>query len=169
MPADDPFLFSSVSPLDARAELILRGYPLSQMLFFGSYALAGANALVMLKGLLMTLFYGLLWNHFRRSGVHPISALAIVGALPLLFFRFDELRPQLFSFIFTLLTLQLDRRFPGQGKKREAGKTIPVTAPGHHAALGESSSGLYHRDRDLVCVSLCRMDRPQEQPQSFIR
>lgn len=107
MPTDDPFLFSSVSPMDARAELILRGYPLSQLLFFSTYALAGANALVILKGLLMTLFYGLLWNHFRRFGLHPITALAIVGILPLLFFRFDELRPQAFSFIFTLLVLQL--------------------------------------------------------------
>jgi hypothetical protein len=107
MPGDDPFLFSSVSPLDARASLILRGYPLSQMLYFGSYMLAGAYALIVLKSLLMTLFYALLWNQFRRSGLHPIIALAIVGALPLLFFRFDELRPQLFSFIFTLLALQL--------------------------------------------------------------
>jgi hypothetical protein len=129
MPADDPFLFSSVSPLDARAELILRGYPLSQMLFFGSYALAGANALVMLKGLLMTLFYGLLWNHFRRSGVHPISALAIVGALPLLFFRFDELRPQLFSFIFTLLTLQLVEDFLAKERSGRPAKQYLLLLP----------------------------------------
>jgi hypothetical protein len=107
MPSEDPFLFSSISPLDARASLILRGYPLSQLIFFGSYSLGGAYALVMLKGLLMTLFYGLLWNYFRRSGLHSITALTIVGLLPLLFFRFDELRPQVFSFIFTLLVLQL--------------------------------------------------------------
>ena len=111
MPTGDPFLYSSVSPLDARASLILRGYPLSQLLFFGSYALAGAKALVMLKGLLMTLFYGLLWNHFRRGGLHPIASLAIITPLPLLFFRFDELRPQVFSFIFTLLVLQLTEDF----------------------------------------------------------
>jgi hypothetical protein len=107
MPVDDPFLFSSVTPLDARASLILRGYPLSQLLYFGSYTLAGAYSLVVLKSLLMTLFYGLLWNHFRRSGLHPIAALVIVAALPLLFFRFDELRPQTFSFVFTLLVWQL--------------------------------------------------------------
>ena len=111
IPSDDPFLFSSASPLDARASLILRGYPLSQLLFFGTYTLAGAQALVVLKGVLMTLFYGLLWNHFRRSGLHPILALAIAGVVPLLFFRFDELRPQIFSFIFTLLVLQLIEHF----------------------------------------------------------
>jgi hypothetical protein len=111
MPSDDPFLFSSASSLDARAYLILRGYPLSQLLFFGTYTLAGIQALVWLKALLMTLFYGLLWHHFRRSGLHPILALAIVAVLPLLFFRFDELRPQIFSFIFTLLVLQLIERF----------------------------------------------------------
>ena len=107
IPVDDPFLFTSASPLDPRAELILRGYPLSQLLFFGIYTLAKASALVILKGLLMTLFYGLLWNHLRRNGLHPAIALAIVGLLPLLFFRFDELRPQVFSFIFALLVLQL--------------------------------------------------------------
>jgi len=111
MPTGDPFLYSSATPLDPRAELILRGYPLSQLLFFGTYALAGAKALVILKGLLMTLFYGLLWNHFRRSGLHPITALAITGVLPLLFFRFDELRPQVFSFIFTVLVLRLVEQF----------------------------------------------------------
>ena len=114
MPSDDPFLFSSASPLDARAYLILRGYPLSQLLFFCTYTVANAQGLVALKGLLMTLFYGLLWNHFRRSGLHPILALAIVGVLPLLFFRFDELRPQIFSFIFTLLVLQLIEHFLAQ-------------------------------------------------------
>ena len=107
MPVDDPFLFTSASPLDARASLILRGYPLSQLLFLGSYSLAGAYALVILKSLLMTLFYGLLWNQLRRTGLHPVTALAIVSLLPLLFFRFDELRPQVFSFIFTLLVLRL--------------------------------------------------------------
>ena len=106
MPVDDPFLYSSATPLDARASLILRGYPLSQLLYFGSYTLAGAYSLVVLKSLLMTLFYGLLWNRFRRSGFHPVAALAIVAALPLLFFRFDELRPQTFSFVFTLLVWQ---------------------------------------------------------------
>ncbi|MGB8409611.1 MAG: hypothetical protein WCE58_06870, partial [Gallionella sp.] len=60
-----------------------------------------------LKGALMTLFYGLLWNHMRRNGVNAVLALAVVGLVPLMFFRFDELRPQLFSFIFMLLVIQL--------------------------------------------------------------
>lgn len=107
IPADDPFLFSSVSPLDERASLILRGYPLSQLLFFGFYNLAGVYALVALQGLLLTLFYGLLWNCFRQHELHPLLASAIVGLLPVLFFRFVELRPQWFSFIGTLLVMQL--------------------------------------------------------------
>ena len=106
IPAIDPFLFSSASPLDARASLILRGYPLSQLLFFGFYNLAGVYALVALQGLLLTLFYGLLWNYFRQHELHPILASAIVGLLPILFFRFAELRPQWFSFIGTLLVMQ---------------------------------------------------------------
>ena len=107
LPVDDPFLYSSVSPLDVRATQILRGYPLFQLLIFGVYSLAGAYALVVLKGLLMTLFYGLLWSNLRRNGMHSCLALAVVGALPLLFFRFDDFRPQIFTFIFTMLVLQL--------------------------------------------------------------
>lgn len=107
LPVDDPFLFSSPVPLDARASLILRGYPLSQLLMLAVYSIGGIHALVVLKGALMTLFYGLLWNHVRRNGVHPVLALAVAGLVPLMFFRFDELRPQIFSFIFTLLVMQL--------------------------------------------------------------
>lgn len=107
MPVGDPFLYSSPLPLDDRASLILRGYPLSQLLMLGIYNLGGIYALVILKGVLMTLFYGLLWNHLRRNGLHPVLALAVVAPLPLLFFRFDELRPQVFSFIGTLLVMQL--------------------------------------------------------------
>lgn len=129
MPVDDPFLFSSVSPLDARASLILRGYPLSQLLFLGSNTLAGAYALVVLKGLLMTLFYGLLWNQFRRSGLHPIIALTIIGILPLLFFRFDELRPQVFSFIFTLLVWQLVERLLSDARRDKQIKRFALLLP----------------------------------------
>jgi hypothetical protein len=129
MPTDDPFLYSSVSPLDARATLILRGYPLSQLLYFGIYAMAGANGLVIIKSLLMTVFYGLLWNHFRRSGLHPVTALAITGALPLLFFRFDELRPQVFSFIFTLLVLQLVEQFLAEERSGKPTKRYMLLLP----------------------------------------
>jgi hypothetical protein len=129
MPTDDPFLFSSISPLDARAILILRGYPLSQLLFMGSYTFAGMYALVILKGILMTLFYALLWNHFRRSGLHPFISLAIVGILPLLFFRFDELRPQVFSFIFTLLVWQLVEHILTEARREQTLKPNALLLP----------------------------------------
>lgn len=117
LPTADPFLFSSPTPLDARATLILRGYPLSQLLMLGVYSAGGILGLVILKGLLMTVFYGLLWNILRRNGLHPILGLAVVGLLPLLFFRFDELRPQIFSFIGTLLVMQLTAHFLAIGRR----------------------------------------------------
>jgi hypothetical protein len=117
LPTDDPFLYSSPIPLDARAVLILRGYPLSQLLMLGIYNVSGISGLVILKGLLMTVFYVLLWNSLRRNGLHPMLALAVVGLLPPLFFRFDELRPQVFSFIGTLLVMQLTERFLAIGRQ----------------------------------------------------
>lgn len=107
LPVDDPFLFTSPVPLDGRASMILRGYPLSQLLFFGVYSVAGTYGLLVLKSLLLTLFYFLAWNLLRRSGLHSVLACLAISVLPLLFFRFDELRPQVLSFIFALLLLQL--------------------------------------------------------------
>jgi len=107
IPTSDPFLFTSVQPLDERASLILRGYPLSQLLFFGTYTLAGNYGLLALQGLSFTLFYGLLWNYFRRHKLHPLLASAIIGLLPIPFFHFVDLRPHVFSFVGTLLVMQL--------------------------------------------------------------
>lgn len=107
IPTSDPFLFTSVQPLDERASLILRGYPLSQLLFFGTYTLAGNYGLLALQGLSFTLFYGLLWNYFRQHGLHPLLASAIIGLLPIPFFHFVDLRPHVFSFVGTLLVMQL--------------------------------------------------------------
>lgn len=117
LPSADPFLYSSTVPLDSRASLILRGYPLSQLLMFGIYSLGGAQALLLFKGALMALFYGLLWNLLRRNGLHAILAWAVVALLPLLFFRFDELRPQVFSFIGALLALHLAEHIVSSGRQ----------------------------------------------------
>jgi hypothetical protein len=119
LPTADPFLFSSPIPLDARATLILRGYPLSQLLMLGIYKVGGIAGLVALKAVLMTLFYVLLWDCLRRNGLQPFLALAVVGLLPLLFFRFDELRPQVFSFIGTLLVMQLAENLLARGRRGE--------------------------------------------------
>lgn len=132
LPVDDPFLFTSPVPLDARASMILRGYPLSQLLFFGVYSVAGAYGLLVLKSLLLTLFYFLVWNLLRRSGLHSVLACLAISVLPLLFFRFDELRPQVFSFIFTLLLLQLIQQQLARARRGEpvrwhVAALLPVT------------------------------------------
>ena len=117
IPTDDPFLFTSVQPLDTRASLILRGYPLSQLLFFGTYTLAGNYGLLALQGLSFTLFYGLLWNYFRQHGLHPVLASAIIGLLPIPFFHFVDLRPHVFSFVGTLLVILLIEHILEKEKK----------------------------------------------------
>jgi len=132
LPTDDPFLFTSVAPLSDAANQILGGYPLSQLLYFASYTLAGISALLVLKGLLMTLFYGLLWNQLRSNGLNRVLALAIVAPLPMLFFRFDDLRPQMFTFIFTLLVMQLAEYHLAQARRQATPKLhelcyLPIT------------------------------------------
>jgi len=117
IPTDDPFLFTSVQPLDARANLILRGYPLSQLLFFGTYMLAGNYGLLALQGLSFTLFYGLLWIYFRQHGLHPLLASAIIGLLPIPFFHFVDLRPHVFSFVGALLVILLIEHILAKEKK----------------------------------------------------
>ena len=62
-----------------------------------------------------------------------------------------------------------DRALSHPRKKREVAEALPVFVSGHHAAVGESTSWFYHRHRNFVCISLCRMGRPQKEPQSIIR
>lgn len=103
LPSTDPFLYTLTDAPDTRQMLLLRGYWLAQVAFYAVHSLGGDYALAALKGVVFVSIYAVLFCIVRNAGAQPLFALLIIAPLPLLFYRYDELRPQLFSFLGTLL------------------------------------------------------------------
>ena len=107
LPSADPFLYTLPEAPDARQLLLLRGYWLAQVFFYAVHSIGGDYALALLKGALFVSIYAVLFRIVRNAGAHPLIALLAIAPLPLLFYRFDELRPQVFSFLGTLVVYWL--------------------------------------------------------------
>jgi len=103
LPDNDPFTYTLGDTLDTRQQLILQGYWLAQLLFYVAYALFGPWGLIVLKAALFVTLYGLVWRGMLKAQVDPILGLLAILALPWLLYRYDELRPQIFSFIGVVL------------------------------------------------------------------
>lgn len=103
LPDSDPFTYTLADTLDARQRLILRGYWLAQLIFFGVYAAFGAWGLVVLKATLFVTLYWLVWRTLLKARVEPLLGLLVILSLPWLLHRYDELRPQIFAFIGVVL------------------------------------------------------------------
>lgn len=104
LPTADPFLYTLGESLDQRQMLLLQGYWLAQVVFYAIHAAFGAWGLILFKAGLFTALYYLLWRILRAARVDAMLILLVLLPLPLLFHRYDELRPQLFSFLGTVLT-----------------------------------------------------------------
>lgn len=103
LPHSDPFTYTITNELDARQRLILQGYWLAQLLFFVVHATSGPWGLVIFKAALFVTLYGLVWRTMLKARVEPLLGLVVVLVLPWLLGRYDELRPQIFSFIGVVL------------------------------------------------------------------
>lgn len=103
LPGSDPFTYTLGDTVDDRQRLILQGYWLAQLLFFALHAVFGMWGLVILKAVLFIVLYWLVWRTLLKAGVHPLLALVSILVLPWLLYRYDELRPQVFSFIGVIL------------------------------------------------------------------
>lgn len=112
LPVSDPFTYTQGNSLDNRPgiefggywqRLILQGYWLAQLSFFAVYAAFGPWGLVVLKAALFVTLYWLVWRAMVKARVEPLSGLLVILVLPWLLFRYDELRPHIFSFIGVVL------------------------------------------------------------------
>jgi hypothetical protein len=112
LPVSDPFTYTQVNSLDNQPgiefggywqKLILQGYWLAQLLFFAAYAAFGPWGLVVFKAALFVTLYWLVWRAMLKARVEPLSGLLAILVLPWLLFRYDELRPHIFSFIGVVL------------------------------------------------------------------
>ena len=103
LPVADPFLYTLPAVLDERQILLLQGYWLAQVIFYFVHTAFGDYGLVFFKsGVFAATYFGL-WRILRRADVDAALALLILVPLPLLFYRYDELRPQVFSFLGVVL------------------------------------------------------------------
>lgn len=103
LPAADPFLYTLPAVPDERQMLLLQGYWLAQVIFYFVHGAFGDYGLVMFKAGLFTVMYFVLWRILRKAGVDAALVLLVLVPLPLLFYRYDELRPQVFSFLGVVL------------------------------------------------------------------
>jgi hypothetical protein len=103
LPHNDPFTYTLGDALDERQRLILQGYWLAQLFFFAVHAAWGMWGLVLLKAALFVALYWLVWRSLTRAGTHPLLGLIAILMLPWLLHRYDELRPQIFSFLGVVL------------------------------------------------------------------
>lgn len=112
LPDNDPFTYTQAVSLDAQSglqspaywqHLILQGYWLAQLLFFAVYAACGPWGLVVLKAVLFVTLYWLVWRAMLKARAEPLSGLLVILLLPWLLYRYDELRPHIFSFIGVVL------------------------------------------------------------------
>ena len=103
LPTADPFLYTLPATLDERQTLLLQGYWLAQVIFYFVHRTFGDIGLVLFKSGLFTATYFVLWRILRKVDVDAGLALLVLVPLPLLFYRYDELRPQVFSFLGVVL------------------------------------------------------------------
>lgn len=107
LPETDPFSFASSADGNSRNAVILKGFYLGQLLFYFMYSWLGVWGLLLLKASLLTLTMWLTWKLMCHKGVQSSVALILITPVVLVFYRFDELRSVIFSFIGVVLLFYL--------------------------------------------------------------
>ncbi len=87
---------------------------LSEVIFYLAFAGAGSAGVIVLKSAVSLLIMALLYAHMCRQGLNPLRAGIVLLALSLLISPWlSTVRPQIFTFLFFLLTLLLIRQAEG--------------------------------------------------------
>jgi len=132
LPDSDPFTYTQAVNPDAQPgmhshdywqRLILQGYWLAQLLFFVVYTAFGPWGLIVLKALLFVTIYWSVWRAMLKARAEPLSGLLVILLLPWLLFRYDELRPHIFSFIGVVLVYT---NISSALSKLRSGAALPV-------------------------------------------
>ncbi len=108
IPETDPFSYAD-DPLPFIGKFILTQYWLSQTLFFLVYKTSGTQGLIIFDALIFTTISMLIWSMLSRKG---IFIQIIVSCVAFVFLReVLEVRPQIFTFLLTALTIFLAERY----------------------------------------------------------
>lgn len=108
LPSEDPFSHTSDrTGYENRKALILKGYWLSQIIYYLTYKFLGFPGLILFNASLFTLIFYVLWNILRDRGMEPLTGLLMIVPCVLLSRYFYEIRPHVFSFLNTLLLFHI--------------------------------------------------------------
>lgn len=106
-PIPDPFAFTTPAELGLRQLFIIKGYWLSQLLYFAAHAVFGWPGIYCLRLGVFAVFALILWKH--RQGNDWLWGGAALACLVVIFDLYPVERPQFFSFVlFAWLYLLLD-------------------------------------------------------------
>jgi len=126
LPQDDPFSYTAAHGPDAQKAIILKGYWISQVCYYIIYKTVGWSGLIVFKGTLFALIFGVLWRILVMKGVEPISSLAIISPALIVAKSFEYIRPHTFSFLFALVLFYFVERGLAELRKTDIGKTRTV-------------------------------------------
>ncbi len=114
IPKIDPFTNASDGSLTEK--FLLSQYWLAQLLFYLLFASYGPIAIVILKSLILTGIIAILWFSMKETPVAVKAAVLYLTAL--LMASYGGERPQLFSFLFALLTVAILEKYRVEGSRR---------------------------------------------------
>ncbi|MGQ9571081.1 MAG: hypothetical protein ACUVUQ_09640 [Thermodesulfovibrionales bacterium] len=109
IPKDDPFSFPGKGIVTDKKIFTLSQYWLAQVLFYKLYSIAGPSGIILLRAAVLSLFIFLLWFALRKRGLFSSLLIATLVTIILQPSKLD--RPQLFSFLLTLILILLLEKF----------------------------------------------------------
>jgi uncharacterized membrane protein len=105
LPSDDPFTYTVPEGFTIRKTIILKGFWLAQAIYYSIYRLFDFTGLIIFKAALFTTLFYALWRTLKRKGLDSVLSLIFLTPVVILMDRFEEVRPQAFSFLLALLLL----------------------------------------------------------------
>jgi tetratricopeptide (TPR) repeat protein len=109
IPKSDPFSFYDEGIITDRGKFTLSQYWISQIIFYKLYSLTGPPGIILLRAAVFSAFVFLLWFALRKRGFYSSLIISILVAIMLQSSKLD--RPQIFSFLFTLILILLIEKF----------------------------------------------------------
>lgn len=111
IPKTDPFLIFSKG--EAAEKFFLSQYWLAQLIFYGIYNTIGLFGIVMLRNMLIASIFIILWLSMKNTP--NILKIVILYFTATLFLIYSGERPQLFSFLFSIVVIAILERYRKTG------------------------------------------------------
>lgn len=117
LPEDDHFSYTASKKPSDRKSIILKGYWLSDTIFYLSYKAMGYAGIIFLRSILLLLFLFFIFLLLRLREAHPVVVIILLWILHSIALGFAGERPQLFTFLMFSVTLYILEAFR-KGKSR---------------------------------------------------